>query len=126
MDMRNDFIMRAILMLIEMIRKMLGKGEMQKEVLEQALSDVCGFDVEKLSSLPALLKQMIELSSQSDENKKALAVTCLHLKDKNKFESVCQDLLRSMRWNLLYEESKTLLRDTFGLNETNKENNSTI
>ena len=81
MDMRNDFIMRAILMLIEMIRKMLGKGEMQKEVLEQALSDVCGFDVEKLSSLPALLKQMIELSSQSDENKKALAVTCLHISE---------------------------------------------
>lgn len=126
MDIRNDFILRAILMFVEMIRKMLGKESIEKDVLEQALNEACGIDLEKFNLSPAFIKQMVELSSSNDENKKALATACLYLKDQDRFGNVCKDLISSMKWTLLHSETKNLLIEIFNLDVSKFETDKKI
>ena len=114
MNIRNDYILRVIAMLIEMIRKMISSGSVDTASINQILNDAIGIDVEGFKN-PELIKHMIELSSANDENKKAMAIVCLYIKDKERFGQICSELLENMKWNLLYKESVDLLETTFGL-----------
>ena len=114
MDIRNDYILRVIAMFIEMIRKMLSSGAVDTAFLDQMLDESIGIDVEGFKN-PELIKHMIELSSANDENKKVMAIVCLYMKNKERFGQICSELLKNMKWNLLYKESVELLETTFGI-----------
>ena len=118
MDQRNDYLLRLIKKLVEMLAKaILGKESVDQTMLDQILAEGCGFDLEPLQQFPHLIKQMILLTGESDENKKALAIISLFLKDKQQYEAICREILETMRWNLLHQETQNLLRQVFNQRE---------
>ena len=112
---RKDYIMKMINKIAEILRKTLGKEKIDKEFLKKVVRETCGFDLEMVSSSPLLAKQMIELSSANDENKKALATVCLYLSNKGKFEAICREIIKDIKWKIINDESKKLLTETFNI-----------
>lgn len=101
--------------MIQLLIRSLVSKEKQELIDENKIDDA----IESLSGVklnadtnPEFLKQMIVLSSRSNEEKKAIAILCLHLKNhEGQFTKIIDELYQSLRWGEISKETENILKN---------------
>jgi hypothetical protein len=116
MELRGDYLLNFIRMLVEILRqRILKKNAVDTAIVDQIFQEGCGFNPDQFRQFPQIMKQMINLAAVNDENKKALAIVCLFLKNQDFYKQLCNELLVTLHWNLLHEETQNLLEEIFDI-----------
>lgn len=111
MNVRDDYLLRVIAEIAETIKRMIAGESVSASKIDEVLEDLLGISLSNETN-HIFIKQIIDLATNGDENKKAFVACCLHLKDQNKYAKIVAQLRGEINAAILDSAVQNLMRQT--------------